>query len=285
MSRENQFAVITYRDRGRGWHARSPSGSVGQDGSSFSSAVTMFLASRPTGIRSLSMSTPSTTPRNSGATSTGRSCIRTRTIMSAEIRSSTVQLSSAYGNGISERFAITAASPLAGRSITTNWNLTTRKAEHLYQVHGNRGEDPTEPPAGKAYPWPAVSHESRLQHLADDFAAAGLYPFPTPLGVMLDENNPRVSPCMRCHTCDGFPCLVHAKSDAQVLCIDPALQYPNVTMLTNCLVKRLETDTSGREIRQVVVERNGMPETYSAEIVVVSCGAINSAALLLRSSN
>src|SRR6266568_5967347 len=159
------------------------------------------------------------------------------------------------------------------------------QAEHLYQVHGNRGEDPTEPPAGKAYPWPAVSHEPRLQHLADDFAASGLRPFHTPLGIMLDEKNPRLSPCIRCNTCDGFPCLVHAKSDAQVLCVDPALQYPNVTLLTNALVKRLTTDSSGREIQEVIVERNGTVETYSADIVVVSCGAINSAALLLRSAN
>ena len=159
------------------------------------------------------------------------------------------------------------------------------QAEHLYQVHGNRGEDPTEPPAGKAYPWPAVSHEQRIQRLADDFRAAGLNPFHTPLGVMLDEKNPRLSPCIRCNTCDGFPCLVHAKSDAQVLCIDPALQYPNTTLLTNALVKRLETDSSGREIRQVIVERDGVLETYSGSIVVVSCGAINSAALLLRSAN
>ena len=159
------------------------------------------------------------------------------------------------------------------------------QAENLYQVHGNRGEDPTEPPAGKAYPWPAVSHEQRIQHLADDFRGAGLNPFHTPLGVMLDEKNPRLSPCIRCNTCDGFPCLVHAKSDAQVLCVDPSLQYPNVTLLTNALVKRLETDSSGREVREVVVERNGVLETYSGSIVVASCGAINSAALLLRSAN
>src|SRR5437016_7149724 len=159
------------------------------------------------------------------------------------------------------------------------------QAEHLYQVHGNRGEDPTEPPAGKAYPWPAVSHEPRLQHLADDFAASGLRPFHTPLGIMLDEKNPRLSPCIRCNTCDGFPCLVHAKSDSQVLCVDPALQHPNVTLLTNALVKRLETDSSGREVQRVIVERNSELETYSADIVVVSCGAINSAALLLRSAN
>ena len=159
------------------------------------------------------------------------------------------------------------------------------QAEILYQVHGNRGEDPMEPPAGKPYPWPAVSHEQRIQQLADDFRAAGLKPFHTPLGVMLDEKNPRLSPCIRCNTCDGFPCLMHAKSDAQVLCVDSALEYPNVTLLTNALVKRLETDSSGREVREVVVERNGVLETYSGSIVVVSCGAINSAALLLRSAN
>jgi choline dehydrogenase-like flavoprotein len=159
------------------------------------------------------------------------------------------------------------------------------QAENLYQVHGNRGEDPTEPPAEKAYPWPAVSHEQRIQHLADDFRAAGLNPFHTPLGVRLDEKNPRSSLCIRCNTCDGFPCLVHAKSDSQVLCIDPALQYPNVTLLTNALVKRLETDSSGREVREVIVEREGALESYSADIVVASCGAINSAALLLRSAS
>jgi choline dehydrogenase-like flavoprotein len=86
------------------------------------------------------------------------------------------------------------------------------QAEHLYQVHGNRGEDPTEPAAGKAYPWPAVSHEARIQHLADDFRAAGLNPFHTPLGVMLDEKNPRLSPCIRCNTCDGFPWLVRGNA-------------------------------------------------------------------------
>ncbi len=159
------------------------------------------------------------------------------------------------------------------------------QAEQLYQVHGNRGEDPTEPPAGKPYPWPAVSHESRIQHLADDFASSGLTPFHTPLGIMLDEKNPRQSPCIRCNTCDGFPCLVQAKSDAQVLCVDPAVEHSNVTLLTNALVKRLETDATGREISRVVVERNGSLETYSGDIVVVSCGAINSAALLLRSAN
>ncbi len=159
------------------------------------------------------------------------------------------------------------------------------KAEQLYQVHGERGVDPTEPPASGPYPFPAVSHEPRIQQLSDDFARLGLRPFPVPLGIMLDEKNPRTSRCIRCDTCDGHPCLVHAKSDAQVVCVDRAVEQPNVSLITNAYVERLETSPSGREVAKVVVKRNGAREEYAANIVVVSCGAINSAALLLRSAN
>src|SRR6516164_882505 len=159
------------------------------------------------------------------------------------------------------------------------------QAEALYHVHGHRGEDPTEPPASAPYPWPAISHEPRIQRLSDDFARAGLKPFHVPMGVMLDEEHPHISRCIRCNTCDGFPCLVHGKSDAQVLCVDEALKYPNVTLLTNAFARKLETNSTGREVTAVIVERHGASESYSANLVVVSCGAINSAALLLRSAN
>ncbi len=157
------------------------------------------------------------------------------------------------------------------------------EAEHLYQVHGERGVDPTEPPSSAPYLHPPVSHEPRIQQLSEDFTRLGCRPFHVPLGVMLDERNRRQSRCIRCATCDGHPCLVQAKSDAQVVCVDPALQHPNVTLLTGAYVSRLETSASGREVTRVVVEREGARETYSADIVVVSAGAINSAALLLRS--
>lgn len=158
------------------------------------------------------------------------------------------------------------------------------EAENLYHVHGSRGEDPTEPFASAEYPFPAVSHEPRIQHLAEDFAAMGLKPFHVPLGVQLKEDDAR-SKCIRCATCDGFPCLVQAKSDAHVCAVEPSLDFPNVTLLTNAKVARLETDASGRTISAVEVERNGETEKYSADTVIVSCGAINSAALLLRSAN
>jgi choline dehydrogenase-like flavoprotein len=158
-------------------------------------------------------------------------------------------------------------------------------AENMYHVHGERGEDPSEPNASGPYPHPAVSHEPRMQQLSDDFARAGLKPFHTPLGIMLDEKNLRSSKCIRCSTCDGHPCMMYAKADAQVLGVDAALQYPNVELLTGTKVDRLVTDSSGREIRKVMAHRNGVSEEFTGDVVVVSCGAINSAALLLRSAN
>jgi choline dehydrogenase-like flavoprotein len=158
------------------------------------------------------------------------------------------------------------------------------QAERLYQVHGARGEDPTEPPAGAPYPFPAVSHEPRIQQLADDLAAAGHHPFHAPCGVMLNEADMAYGACVRCPTCDGFPCLVHAKSDAEVLAVRPALEHPNVTLLRNTQAVALHTNPSGKTVTEVAVDREGSRETFSADIVVVSCGAANSARLLLASA-
>jgi choline dehydrogenase-like flavoprotein len=159
------------------------------------------------------------------------------------------------------------------------------EAERLYHVHGERGQDPTEPRASAPYPHPPVSHEPRIQKLHDDLERLGHRPFHVPLGIMLDERNRSRSACIRCATCDGHPCLVEAKSDAQTCGVDRALEHPNVTLLTDALVTRLETDARGRAVTKVHVEREGRKETYSAAMVVVSAGAINSAALLLRSAS
>ena len=159
------------------------------------------------------------------------------------------------------------------------------RAERLYRVHGERGIDPDEPPATEDYPYPAISHEPRIAQLSSDLAGAGLHPFPLPNGILIDEASPQFSACVRCATCDGFPCLVNGKADSQIICVEPALHYPNVTLLTRALVTRLETDASGRTVTGVVVERDGLVETYTADVVVVAGGAINSAALLLASAN
>ena len=160
-----------------------------------------------------------------------------------------------------------------------------QRAEEMYHVHGQRGEDPTEPPCSGPYPHPPVAHEPRIQKLVDDLHAAGLHPFHAPSGVMLDEANMAFSRCRKCNCCDGFPCLVHAKSDADVLGMRPALAAPNVSLLTRAQVRRLRTDASGRSVQAVELEHDGEAMTVRADVVVVSCGAANSARLLLMSAN
>jgi len=159
------------------------------------------------------------------------------------------------------------------------------QAEKLYHVHGERGADPTEPFASEPYPYPPVSHEPRIAELERDLKRSGLRPFPLPLGLLLDESHPEKSACIRCSTCDGFPCLVRGKADAQVVCMEPALAFPNVTMLTNAFVSRLETSESGREVNSVFVRSGDVEERMTSDVVVVAAGAVNSAALLLRSAN
>jgi choline dehydrogenase-like flavoprotein len=160
-------------------------------------------------------------------------------------------------------------------------------AESLYHVHGVAGEDPTGPWRSSPYPFDAVSHEPRMQKLSDDLSRIGHRPFHTPLAVKLDEKDPHRSPCIRCDTCDGFPCLVNAKADAQTCAVDPALEHANVTLMPEAFVRRLETDAGGRRVAAVHVERrgDGGAQRLTADLVVVSAGAINSAALLLRSAN
>ncbi len=167
------------------------------------------------------------------------------------------------------------------------------QAEALFHVHGQRGEDPLEPPTDIPYPYPPVSHESRIQQLSESFAAEGLHPFHLPLGIKLDEKDGKPTPtsiCIRCDAFDGFPCLLNGKADAQVMCVDPALAaYPNLTLMTNAYVSRLETDEAGRTVTGVHVTHTGEGRSYdaryTADIVVAACGALSSALLLLRSAN
>jgi choline dehydrogenase-like flavoprotein len=206
-----------------------------------------------------------------------------------------------------------------------DWENYYAQAEELYQVHGKAGEDPTEPWRAGEYPFPPISHEPRI---AETFAALkqrGLKPYPAPMGVRLNEAAPHLSACVRCDTCDGYPCLVGAKSDADVLCVRPAMRmaatvgqafqpagagdFPvarsqntelessvnrqtgmsalqaRITLLTEAKVLRLHTSPSGHEITGVVAEVKGQLREFSSDIVVVSAGAVNSAALLLRSAN
>jgi hypothetical protein len=159
------------------------------------------------------------------------------------------------------------------------------KAERLYRVHGKQGIDPTEPPRSEEYPYPAVSNEPRMQEIQEDLEKLGLRPFPCPLGLQLNEEDRVESRCIRCDTCDGYPCLVHAKSDAEVNCIREVMHLPNVTLLTQVRVTRLLTNATGTAVASVEAEVQGKSAQFFGDIIAVCCGAINSAALLLGSAN
>jgi choline dehydrogenase-like flavoprotein len=163
------------------------------------------------------------------------------------------------------------------------------RAEHLFWVHGRHGEDPFAGFSSRDYAYPPVRHEPRVQQLSDGLEKLGLHPFHLPLGVQLTQDaEGRASAdsrCIRCDRVDGFPCLIGAKADAEWAVIRPALAaHPNLTLMTRTTVERLLPDTGGRRVAGVAVTLpDGSPHVFTADIVVLSGGAILSAALLLRS--
>jgi choline dehydrogenase-like flavoprotein len=176
--------------------------------------------------------------------------------------------------------------------ISAGWPLDYRdfapyyaQAEQLYSVHGQRGTDPCEPPGSEPYPHGPLPHEPRIAELARGLSGVGLRPFPIPLGVRLPQDSVGSHARMNLTLFDGFPDPTECKADAHVVAVNQALAHPNVRLWTGAYVSRLLTSTSGREVSEIVVQRG--PETLHvrAHIVVVACGAIQSAALLLRSQN
>jgi choline dehydrogenase-like flavoprotein len=150
------------------------------------------------------------------------------------------------------------------------------RAERLYDVHGELGTDPTEPARG-TFPHAPIPHADAMATIVEQLRAQGLHPSPLPLGIR--------DGCVLCNTCNSFACRVHAKSEADVCCVRPAIERPNVDLWTNAYARRLLTSPEGSTVDAVEVEIDGETVRVETSVVVVSCGAVNSAALLLRSAN
>jgi choline dehydrogenase-like flavoprotein len=153
-------------------------------------------------------------------------------------------------------------------------------------VHGQRGVDPAEAPGDPPYVYPAIKNDPGIEELKVHLEDQGWKPFSLPLGVRWVEGSPLTTPCIKCQTCGGYPCLVKAKCDARTVAVEPTiLNYPNVTLLTGKKAVRLETDPNGRTVTGVVTESDAGEETWTGDIVVVAAGAVNTALLLLASAN
>jgi choline dehydrogenase-like flavoprotein len=136
------------------------------------------------------------------------------------------------------------------------------EAEKLYQVHGKLEDDPTEPHHSEAYPFPEVAHDPMVQRIGDTLQEQGLHPVHLPLGL-------------------GD----HGRTDAEDTGVTPVLNCENVTLKTSAQVVCLHTNPSGSEIKAVEAKIGEQSYLFLGDIVVLACGAVNSAALLLRSAN
>jgi len=159
------------------------------------------------------------------------------------------------------------------------------EAETLYSVHGKRGTDPTEPPAAVDYPLPPLAYEPLIKDLDKKLKQIGLKPFPLPMGVKLPQDYTETEAPVILENFDGFPDLTDSKADGQTMCLRPALMNKNVTLLTYAYVEKLDTDASGKKVTKVVADVKGEKINFTADIIIVACGAVNSAALFLRSAN
>ncbi|MEC3852060.1 GMC family oxidoreductase [Paenarthrobacter ureafaciens] len=153
------------------------------------------------------------------------------------------------------------------------------RAEKLFQVRGQVDEDPTEPPHSEAYPHPALDHEPAIRDLAESFRRQGLHPFRMANGLDADTPEKRAL----CATSDGAPNEAGLKADAEKIAVDPAIAA-GVRLMTGTTVTRLIPGGDGRTIVAALAENNGRIIRIEADKFILAAGAVNSAALLLRSA-
>ena len=154
------------------------------------------------------------------------------------------------------------------------------QAEALYRVHGATDDDPTQSWRSQPFTYPALPHEPYVQVVIDRLRKQGVHPSSTAMGVDLAPGGS----CIRCGTCDGFPCRIGAKSDAQTCALGPALAGGQVRLLTNTRIDRIDTEGTER-VTRLVGEHAGEPVWITGGAFVLAAGAANTAALMLRSSD
>lgn len=158
-------------------------------------------------------------------------------------------------------------------------------AENLYSTHGKRGADPTEPFTGSEYLLPPLPYEPLIQDLNAAMLQTGIKPFPLPMGIKLPQDFTKTEAPVMLENFDGFPDPTDSKADGQIMALRPALQHENVTLITHAYVEKIGTDAAGIRVTKVFADVKGEKIVYNADMVIVACGAVNSAALMLRSAN
>lgn len=153
------------------------------------------------------------------------------------------------------------------------------RAEKLYRVRGQVGEDPTEPHHSTGYDFPPVPEEHSIADVRERLKKNGLHPFSLPLGVDIEKWLSKARTPW-----DAHPNSNDGKMDAETAALSVALGHPNVRLQTGSRVTKLEAGSDGK-ITTVVYTRAGETFSVSPRLVILSAGAVQSAVLLLRSAD
>ncbi|MCX4029925.1 GMC family oxidoreductase [Endozoicomonas sp. SM1973] len=155
-----------------------------------------------------------------------------------------------------------------------------QQAEALYQVKGVTGQDSCEPPGVKGYVGAAIPDEPTIAKLRSQLEHVGAKPFSLPLAIDIDAWL-----ALGQTPWDAFPGTNPGKLDAESAALQSILDHPNISLLTNTTVTRLHTEANGKQIKSVEVCQGGVHKHFSARLFVLAAGAVNSAAILLRSAD
>ena len=172
---------------------------------------------------------------------------------------------------------ISPAWPISYRELAPFYD----RAEEMFGVRGIAGTDPTEPPRDMPFPVTPIGDEPFIADMVRRIKRQGLRPYPLPQSLF----RPPQGTCIRCGTCDGFPCKVDGKGDAEICGVRPALQTGRVSLVTRALARRLILSNDGRRVEAVEYEERGEIKLATGALFVVACSAVNSAALLLKSAS
>jgi Choline dehydrogenase and related flavoproteins len=142
------------------------------------------------------------------------------------------------------------------------------RAETLYRVHGVAGEDPTAPARSADYPHAPRPLEPVLEALRSDLQCQGVHPYSLPLSWSESAEDPT--------------------GDAELFGLERALapsgpQATPATLRSGALVEALHVDAAGVEVKGVEARIGDERWLFQGQQVVLAAGAINSAAILLRS--
>ena len=245
-------------------HKLAPSGKR----SCSSSAATTCRARRTTGTPQPSTSKASTRPRKCGATQDGKALHpHTNYYVGGNTKFYGAALFRLRREDFGEIQPLRRRSRRPGRSPTTIWSPTTRRPSSSTTCTASAAKiRPSRRPAAP-YPHPAVSHEPRIQQLERRLCAPG----PEAVSRAARHHARREEPAqeqvhplqhLRRLSVPGPREVRRAGAAASIR----RCGYPNVTLLTNAYVERLETDASGREVTSV--DRRAQRrdrDSYSAE--------------------